>query len=508
MTENDARSLPDPAERPERGSNPVPASEQSHGRICQVDPSRLRPDPRNETIYGAEADEELDDSIRQFGILVPIIITASLMIVSGHRRWRSALRLGLNEIKAEIREFEDEHSQLTTLLLENQYRVKSRGQQVREAIAWRDLEHARARRRMSEGARAQGSDNCRTPDEEGRALDILAKRVGIGCGTSLKRAIDVVESADELKSEGKLVEAAELLRELDEVSINAAYSHRPKKEAELPSPPSPETMPARIEVGNATKLLDLLEPGSVHLIITTPPTGIDEPYDGHPATPEGAQRLYLDWLISARQVAPPDGRLAVVIPLDDASYRPIFPWLTGAADRAGWLYRSIILATSRERDGSHSRGTVDSARAPEMVTPAQMVVVFGASDKWAREEKDRLLAHEDWLALTEGLWTVPDERRTWEGQASAISEPLADRLIQLLSFPGDVVLDPFSGTGTVPLVAWRLGRRGIGFDLSQATVESARRRIAKAVDAADGAARLSEGSAPDEGDGDREPSGE
>ena len=54
---------------------------------------------------------------------------------------------------------------------------------------------------------------------------------------------------------------------------------------------------------------------------------------------------------------------------------------------------------------------------------------------------------------------------------------LPRRLIKLLSFPGDVVLDPFIGSGTTAIVAHNLGRTVYGYDIYEAYIESARRRV-------------------------------
>ena len=51
------------------------------------------------------------------------------------------------------------------------------------------------------------------------------------------------------------------------------------------------------------------------------------------------------------------------------------------------------------------------------------------------------------------------------------------RLIRLLSFPGDVVMDPFCGSGTTALAASQLGRQFYGFDKSSQYVASALRRV-------------------------------
>jgi site-specific DNA-methyltransferase (adenine-specific) len=46
-------------------------------------------------------------------------------------------------------------------------------------------------------------------------------------------------------------------------------------------------------------------------------------------------------------------------------------------------------------------------------------------------------------------------------------EELPKRLMKLFSYKHDIVLDPFNGAGTTSLVAWKLGRRFIGIDVSE-----------------------------------------
>lgn len=60
---------------------------------------------------------------------------------------------------------------------------------------------------------------------------------------------------------------------------------------------------------------------------------------------------------------------------------------------------------------------------------------------------------------------------------------LAERLIRMFSFVGDVVLDPFSGTGTTSIAALECGRNSIGFEIDDHYVSLARRRIADKTDA-------------------------
>ncbi|RMG77543.1 MAG: site-specific DNA-methyltransferase [Chloroflexi bacterium] len=92
------------------------------------------------------------------------------------------------------------------------------------------------------------------------------------------------------------------------------------------------------------------------------------------------------------------------------------------------------------------------------------------------------------------LSVIPEERhkewfqQIWSiGGASTKDHPapyplaLAERLVRMFSFVGDVVLDPFSGTGTTSLAAARWGRNSIGVEVVQEYVEIAKARLLKEV---------------------------
>ena len=62
------------------------------------------------------------------------------------------------------------------------------------------------------------------------------------------------------------------------------------------------------------------------------------------------------------------------------------------------------------------------------------------------------------------IWQIPPARRGWHPAPWPAEIPR--RLIALYTWPGDVVLDPFVGSGTTVQVAQTLGRQGIGIELS------------------------------------------
>lgn len=56
-------------------------------------------------------------------------------------------------------------------------------------------------------------------------------------------------------------------------------------------------------------------------------------------------------------------------------------------------------------------------------------------------------------------------------------EELVIRLLKLFSYQGDIVLDPFNGVGTTTLVAYKLGRKYIGIDISEDYCKTAEKRL-------------------------------
>ncbi|WP_425288809.1 DNA-methyltransferase [Spiroplasma endosymbiont of Cantharis lateralis] len=79
-----------------------------------------------------------------------------------------------------------------------------------------------------------------------------------------------------------------------------------------------------------------------------------------------------------------------------------------------------------------------------------------------------VLTKEEWLEFTKQIWSIPIPNKgdIAFGKHSAIMpEELVRRLVKLFSFVGDIVLDPFAGSGTTLKVAYENGRKYVGFEL-------------------------------------------
>lgn len=84
---------------------------------------------------------------------------------------------------------------------------------------------------------------------------------------------------------------------------------------------------------------------------------------------------------------------------------------------------------------------------------------------------------EDWQVWTKGIWNIPTDRDNDHPATFPIE--LAERVIQLYSFTGDKIVDPFAGTGTTIIAAEKHNRIGIGFEISKAYKNSIRNKSLK-----------------------------
>jgi site-specific DNA-methyltransferase (adenine-specific) len=112
------------------------------------------------------------------------------------------------------------------------------------------------------------------------------------------------------------------------------------------------------------------------------------------------------------------------------------------------------------------------------ITPPDGVAVkYATADGWVLRPQDVPESFQP----TEDTWYYPrvngtfKERRGWHG--CQMPEQILGRIIRACSRPGDLVLDPFAGSGTTLAVARKLGRKALGFEVSPQYAERARARL-------------------------------
>jgi site-specific DNA-methyltransferase (adenine-specific) len=81
------------------------------------------------------------------------------------------------------------------------------------------------------------------------------------------------------------------------------------------------------------------------------------------------------------------------------------------------------------------------------------------------------------MEWTKSIWTMNAESARRIGHPAPFPEELPYRLIQLYSFKGDMILDPFMGSGTTAVAAIKSDRKFVGYDISQEYIDLAEKRL-------------------------------
>lgn len=181
--------------------------------------SDLRPHPINAQIYGKiENINDLLISISERGILEPIVVTNDGTIMSGHRRWRAAQELGIQEVPCRVVEYANDNEERVALIEHNRQRTKTFSQKMQEA------EHLKLQIQAGSDEGVNHYIKCLTLDNVGsigkRIDDIIGKLVGIGNKDTYLKSKKIWEA----KKCGDIF-AGELIEKLDQgrITANGAY---------------------------------------------------------------------------------------------------------------------------------------------------------------------------------------------------------------------------------------------------------------------------------------------
>ena len=253
----------------------------------------------------------------------------------------------------------------------------------------------------------------------------------------------------------------------------------------------------RLIAGDARAMGDVPS-NAVALVVTSPPYFAGKEYEealgeGHiPAT-------YLDYLAMLEDVfaecvrtLEPGGRIAVnVANLGRRPYRSLSSDVTTILqDKLRLLLRGeVIWQKARASTGSCAWGSFRQPANPVLRDVTERVVIAskGRFDRalTAKQRHRRGLPSEaslstdEFMEATTDVWEIPADSATRVGHPAPFPVALPERLIHLYTYYGDLVLDPFAGSGSTAVAAVRTGRHYVGYDIDPAYVQRARERVAE-----------------------------
>jgi len=220
----------------------------------------------------------------------------------------------------------------------------------------------------------------------------------------------------------------------------------------------------------------------IDLIVTSPPynVGIDYNSNDDGISYEEYLEFSKIWMKNCFDWSKDQARFLLNIPLDKNKngHRSVGADLTTVAQKAGWKYHSTIIWNEGNISRRTAWGSFMSASAPYVIAPVELIVIL-YKEQWKKETgslKSDILK-EEFINWTNGIWTFNGESKKKIGHPAPFPRELPRRCIKLFSYIGDIVFDPFAGSGTTLIEASINKRIGIGLEIDEKYCELAKNRI-------------------------------
>ena len=230
----------------------------------------------------------------------------------------------------------------------------------------------------------------------------------------------------------------------------------------------------------SSETMSELPDSSVHLMVTSPPYNVGKEYDQDLSLDE-YRSLLRTVLTEVHRVLVTGGRACInVANLGRKPYIPLHSYVIEDALEIGFLMRGeVIWDKAASSSPSTAWGSWQSPSNPTLRDTHEYILIFCKESFRRRppEERASTITRDEFLEFTKSVWTFPAESARKIGHPAPFPVQLPYRLIQLYTFEGEVVLDPFSGAGATCLAALDTHRRYAAYEVNPDYVRLAEKRI-------------------------------
>jgi site-specific DNA-methyltransferase (adenine-specific) len=223
---------------------------------------------------------------------------------------------------------------------------------------------------------------------------------------------------------------------------------------------------------------------SVHLMVTSPPYNVGKEYDRDATLEEYLEFLGRVWP-EVYRVLVPGGRACVNIAnLGRKPYIPVHSFIIRGLLQVGFLMRGeVIWNKAASSSPSTAWGSWRSPANPTLRDVHEYILIFSKRTFSRKNPAKRRgsISRDDFLEFTKSVWTFPAVSARSVGHPAPFPVELPQRLIQLYTYEGEVVLDPFMGSGQTAIAALNGNRHYVGYEIEADYVRLAQRRIRQFV---------------------------
>ena len=264
--------------------------------------------------------------------------------------------------------------------------------------------------------------------------------------------------------------------------------------------------------GDCVKVMASLPESCVDLIVTSPPYNVGIDYDSYDdkKSMEDYWQFTKDWLSESYRILKDDGRIAVNIPYEvnvqDRGGRILFmSEFYQIMKNLGFKFFGLVDLNeqSPHRSKTTAWGSWMSPSAPYIYNPKECVILgykknhikkVKGEPQWKGELvdleqedgtiKQKMMYQEEdkkeFMSLVYGQWEYFADTKQQTKATFSMDIPM--KAIKILTYRNDLVLDPFTGSGTSLVAAEVSGRRWLGIELSENYTKVAKDRVQHFID--------------------------
>jgi len=241
--------------------------------------------------------------------------------------------------------------------------------------------------------------------------------------------------------------------------------------------------------GDCLEILPMLEPGSIHLVVTSPPYNLGVDYGKMVNDKKEDYAGWLEMVLEKVSILLCDGgRICLNMPAHTSrtlgGYEVLLtPFI---AKKFGLNLRATHIWYKPNHVGSTAWGSWLSPSCPTALPNHEYIFVFDKGYKRIDRAGHGDATKEEFVRFVKTVWSfspaikINAKRENVLGHNAPFPEELPYRCLKIHSWPSDVVLDPFMGSGTTGVACVKTGRNFIGIEIDKAYFEIAQKRIAEA----------------------------
>ena len=486
--------------------------------------SSIKTHPAQADIYNVspQSVKSLADNIDKLGQLEPLIITPQNILLSGYTRLEALKLLGKKTAEVKVVDV-PEAEQIFFLISANKQRVKDYVCRLAEADALTEYYS------KGQGHRSDIKDQLVSSERTGRrksTIQLVAAELGMSTKTIQQLRYIQSQNPELLQHIGKHITLASCYAQVKMFENQEGVIKSAKKPGKKKIVGDNYVIHRR----PAEEVAKIIEEGTIDVVLTSPPYYQQRQYIGG-GSELGAEKSvdeFIDNLVSifgqCAKVLKPTGSMLININdsyRDGALQQVPFRLSIALADKLGLILRNTIIwdkqnkyspeSTKRRRHTSHDYifhfvkdasayyYDIDKVRKPYTASAKQGGLTTGSMPRWVNisaNGKAKKLRNQSrtGASIQHPLGRMPGSVIYHHNNMQMVGEkgeliehtsPFPIELVEELLAPvvkaNDIVLDPFSGSGTTGVVAIKMGAKYIGMEINSAFVELSQKKIEKSI---------------------------